>query len=338
MTVEAAPRRIHLYRPHNQLGDLLLNVPAIRAVRERFPQSHITLVVGRQNAAAVVGQPWADVVRVVDTRNFIGVVGAALRRGPRPDLSVFFSTVSYSRSGAMLVAWSGARERVGFDAARWGAPDAARLTRAVPYPDGALHQSDVSMTLAAALGATQRPPPPYYVPDPSLVASAPAGAVYVHPGAGKLKNRWPADRFAAVIREWLREGRDVQFLEGPQDGGTVEAVHAALGRTLPVVRGESIPRLAARFARASLYLGNDTGPLHLAGAVGAPTLGVYGWTDPAEWSPVGARVRAVRANDARLESIEPAAVLDAAGPLFETVPAATRGASSPPTEEGCLST
>jgi len=186
----------------------------------------------------------------------------------------------------------------------------------VPYPSGALHQSEISMALARAAGAERRPPPPYYVADAASTARAPAGAVYLHPGAGKLKNRWPADRFAAVARELLGRGREVWLLEGPQDGGTVESVNAALGRSLPVVRGETIPQLAGRFARASLYVGNDTGPLHLAGAVGAPTVGIYGWTDPLEWAPVGRLVRAVRAPDASLPSIDPASVLDAAYALL----------------------
>ncbi len=316
MTVDAAPSRIHLYRPHNQFGDLLLNVPAIRAVRERFPAAHLTLVVGRQNAAAVVGQAWADEVRVVDTKNFIGVARAALRRGPRPDLAISFTTVSYSRSGSLLVALSGARERLGFNASRWNERDAARLTRVVPYPEGTPHQSEVSMALARAAGAERKPPPPYFVADAASVALAPEGAVYLHPGAGKLKNRWPADRFAALARELLHRGREVWLLEGPQDGGTVEAVQASLGRALPVVRGESISQLAGRFARASLYIGNDTGPLHLAGAVGAPTVGIYGWSDPREWAPVGRLVRTVRAADASLDSIDPVSVLDAALPLL----------------------
>ena len=63
------PARILLYRPQNQLGDLLLTVPAIRSIRQRFPLAHIVLVVGRQNAHAVLGQPWADEIRVVDTRH-----------------------------------------------------------------------------------------------------------------------------------------------------------------------------------------------------------------------------------------------------------------------------
>ncbi|HSQ61247.1 MAG TPA: glycosyltransferase family 9 protein [Acidobacteriota bacterium] len=324
---DSAPRRIHLYRTHNQLGDLLLNVPAIRAVRERFPDARLTLIVGRQNAAAVLDQPWADEIRVVDTRNFVGTVGAALRRGPRPDTAVAFSTVSYSRSGALLVAWSGARERIGFDAARWGERDAARLTRVVPFPGGPVHQSEVSMALARALGAERTPPPPYYLAPAELVARAPRGAVYLHPGAGKLKNRWPAPRFAAVARDLLARGLDVQLLEGPQDAGTVAAVSEALGRPLPVVRGETISMLAARFARAALYVGNDTGPLHLAGAVGAPTVGIYGWSDPREWAPVGATVRSVRAADASLESIEPAAVLDAAWPILQPTRSEERCAS-----------
>jgi ADP-heptose:LPS heptosyltransferase len=328
--VDAAPRRIHLYRPHNQLGDLLLNVPAIRAIRERFPDARVTLIVGRQNVAAVAGQAWADEVRVVETKNFAGILHAALRRGPRPDVAIYFSTVSYSRSGGLLVAWSGARERVGFDPARWGSRDAARLTRAIPFPEGNPHQSELSMTLARAVGAADRPPPPYYVADPAFIARAPEGAVYMHPGAGKLKNRWPAERFAAVARELLRLGREIWLLEGPQDSGTVEAVLGALGRPLPVVRGESIAELAGRFARAGLYVGNDTGPLHLAGAVGSPTVGIYGWTDPGEWAPVGRLVRAVRAPDARLESIPPALVLDAALPLLSRTPDGT--------EERCLST
>lgn len=315
----SAPRIIHLYRPQNQLGDLLLNVPAIRSIRERFPTAHVTLVVGRQNAGAVLGQRWADEIRVVDTRNFLGVARAGFRGllGPRPDLAVYFTTVSYSRSAAMLAGWSGARERVGFDPARYGERDRAALTRRVAYPEAPpLHQSDVSLLLARAAGAGARPEPPYYVPDPVLRAAAPLGAVYLHPGAGKLKNRWPAERFAALARELVGRSLAVWWIEGPQDHGTVEAATAALGMKLPVARGESIPMLAARFARAALYIGNDTGPLHLAGATGCPTVGVYGWTDPAEWRPVGACVRSVRAADGKLESVEPRDVMAAAAPLL----------------------
>ena len=318
----AEPRTIHLYRPQNQLGDLLLTVPAIRSIRERYPRAHLTLIVGRQNAAAVQGQRWADSIRVVDTRNFLGVARQGLRavRGPRPDLALYFTTVSYSRSAAMLVRWSRARARVGFDPTWYGERDRAGLTRVVGYPrdpeSGPLHQSEVSLLLAREAGAGARPDPPYYVPDPTLLARAPEGIVYIHPGAGKLKNRWPADRFAAVARELLKRGRAVVSLEGPQDAGTVDAVTAVLGVALPVVRGESIAMLAARFARAALYIGNDTGPLHLAGATGCPTVGVYGWTSPDEWRPVGRCVKSVRAPDGKLESIAPRDVLDVALPLL----------------------
>src|SRR5882672_4938798 len=147
-------RTIHLFRPQNQLGDLLLNVPAIRSIRDRFPRARVVLVVGRQNAAAVLGQRWADEIRVVDTRNFFGVAGGGIHglKGPRPDLAVYFTTVSYSRSAGMLVRWSRARARVGFDPATYRERDRAALTRRVGYPGaaraagaGALHQSDVSL-------------------------------------------------------------------------------------------------------------------------------------------------------------------------------------------------
>ncbi len=310
------PHRIHLFRPHNQLGDLLLNVPAIRSIRGRFPRAHLTLIVGRQNAAAVMGQPWADEVRVVDANDFLGVLRASISPGARPDLAIYFTTVSYSKGGALLVRASRARERIGFDPARYGKRDLAGLTRALPYPERPLHQSEVCWTLAAAAGAGPPPPPPHFIPNPALLAAAPAGVVYLHPGAGKVKNRWPAERFAVVARELLALGREVHWIEGPQDHGCVAAATAALGKTLPTVRGEPIANLAARFARASLYVGNDTGPLHLAGAVGCPTVGLYGWFDPGEWSPVGSAIRTVRAADHSLNSISPTEVLDAVLPVL----------------------
>jgi ADP-heptose:LPS heptosyltransferase len=314
------PLRIELFRPQNQLGDLLLNVPAIRAVRDRFPAAHITLIVGFQNAPAVLGQGWADRVRVVATRGVRALWSALVRSGPRADLAIYFTTVSYSRSGAWLVRASGATRRVGFDPAHYGERDRAALTEAVPFPRGDLHQSAISLALARAACAASPdlvPPPPYYVPDPSLLDRAPAGAVYLHPGAGKVKNRWPAGRFAEVARTLLARGLEVSWIEGPQDEGCVEAASRALGRSLPVVRGETIPMLAARFARAALYVGNDTGPLHLAAATGCPTVGIYGWSDPTAWAPVGRCVRSVRAADASLESIPPEQVLGAALPLLQ---------------------
>jgi ADP-heptose:LPS heptosyltransferase len=317
------PRSIELFRPQNQLGDLLLNVPAIRSIRERYPGARITLTVGPQNAAAVLGQTWADEIRVVDARNLLGVMRASLRRPSRPDLAVYFTTVSYSKGAAHLVRRAGAHERVGFDPGHYGERDRAGLTRSIPYPERPLHQSHVNLALASAVGAGATPPPPYYVPDPALLERAPSGAAYLHPGAGKLKNRWPAERFAVVAKALLERGLEVHLLEGPQDAGTVDRVLEALGRTLPAVRGESIPMLAARFARAALYVGNDTGPLHLAGAVGCPTVGIYGWSDPAEWAPVGACVRSVRAPDLALESVTAEQVIAAALPLLAEEPCAT---------------
>jgi ADP-heptose:LPS heptosyltransferase len=311
------PRRIHLYRTHNQFGDLLLNVPAIRAVREAWPGARVTLIVGRQNAAAVLGQPWADEIRIADTRNALGVLGAAWPLRPRPDLSVYFTTVSYSKSGALLARVCGARERVGFDPVRYTRRDSAKLTRVVPYPDGHPHQSEVSLALVRAAGATGPvPPPPYYIPDPTFLSRAPSGVAYLHPGAGKLKNRWRAEGFAEVAAELSRRGLEVWLIEGPLDAGTTGAVLERVGHPLPVVRGETIPMLAARFARAAIHIGNDTGPLHLAGAVGCPTVGLYGWSDPEQWKPVGSRVRAVRAPDHSLDSISASDVLDAAIPLL----------------------
>jgi len=113
------------------------HVPAIRSIRERYADAHLVLVVGSQNAAAVLGQRGLDEIRVVDTRNFLGVARAGIldRGGRAPTSRSNFTTVSYSRSAAMLVRWAGAPERVGSIRRCTGERDRAGLTRRVPHPE-----------------------------------------------------------------------------------------------------------------------------------------------------------------------------------------------------------
>jgi ADP-heptose:LPS heptosyltransferase len=127
----------------------------------------------------------------------------------------------------------------------------------------------------------------------------PTGFLAVHPGSGSPQKNWPAARFAELIGR-LSPGRAWLLSLGPADGGAealADQPGAVVTRDLP-------PRaLGAVLARSGLYVGNDSGVSHLAAGWGAPTLALFGPTDPAVWRPLGPHVRTLRADDSRLESI-----------------------------------
>jgi heptosyltransferase-3 len=145
-----------------------------------------------------------------------------------------------------------------------------------------------------------------------IAASLPRGFLALHPGSGSLRKNWPAGRFAELVG--LR-GRGAPWLlvRGSADDDAARPLGdlpgAVLARNLPV------RLLGALLSRAGLYIGNDSGVTHLAAAAGAPTVALFGPTDPATWSPVGPRVEVVESEDGTMEGVGVAAVLDSIGRL-----------------------
>jgi heptosyltransferase-3 len=122
----------------------------------------------------------------------------------------------------------------------------------------------------------------------------------VHPGSGSPRKNWPPERFAAVV-EAVAGGEPWLLVEGPADA---EAV-ASLSRLAGVVHARELPArvLGAVLARARLYVGNDSGVSHLAAAWGAPTLALFGPTDPGQWAPVGPSVTVLASADGTMDGL-----------------------------------
>ena len=128
----------------------------------------------------------------------------------------------------------------------------------------------------------------------------PAGRPYVaiHPGAGAENKCWPLDRFLAVARGLRDGGVGVVFVLGPVErerwrDGRVERIQGAF----PVMLGEGLGVLAGVLSEAAGYLGNDSGVSHLAAAVGAPTVAMFGPTEPRHFRPIGRAVRVLAAGE-----------------------------------------
>jgi heptosyltransferase-1 len=122
--------------------------------------------------------------------------------------------------------------------------------------------------------------------------------VLIHPGAGWGAKRWPASRYGAVAEELTDCGMTVLVNAGPgEESLAAEVVTASRGRATVV--GCSLEQLIALSRRISLAVGGDTGPLHLACALGKPVVGIYGPTDPSRNGPYGSSFRVLRNPESR---------------------------------------
>ena len=120
--------------------------------------------------------------------------------------------------------------------------------------------------------------------------------VVLHPGAGGRHKRWPAERFATLADRFAELGYAIAITRGPADDDAVAALRCQVRLARPeVLDGMPLDELAKILARASLFVGNDSGITHLAALLEVPTLAIFGPFDPAYWAPIGPDVQVLDA-------------------------------------------
>jgi heptosyltransferase-2 len=185
-----------------------------------------------------------------------------------------------------------------------------------PVPAGG-HASEWLERPALLLGAEESPLPPDMVATASEMAQVEAflrGHHHplwaIHPGSGSPAKNWPAERFALLARELGPPGL---LIEGPADVDAVAGLaRAGLGLR---VTGLPLRTLGALLQKVGLFVGNDSGVTHLAAAWGAPTLALFGPTDPTVWRPVGRRVVVIGSPSGSMHDLPVADALRAAHAL-----------------------
>jgi heptosyltransferase-1 len=300
-TADAAPIRRILVIRTSALGDIVHCLPALRALRAGFPQARIGWVVEDVFAPLLERDPDLDEVLVVRLRRW--------RRSPlsrttlrelrsslaaleafRPDVVL---ELMGNHKGGVLAAVTSCERRIGLEAGHRREPSSAMwLSERVPARGS--HAVDRALSVAAALGVPREFPG--FGADRILAAAAgqalspgETGAVVIHPGAAWPSKRYPAERWGRVAAEiGRRSGRPVLISAGPGECRLAAEVEAASGGVARPAAASDLPRLVALLAGAALVLGGDTGPLHLAHALGVPTLFLHGPTDPARHGPYGA--------------------------------------------------
>ncbi len=304
------PARILVVRQQNQMGDMVCATPVFRALRESFPGAEIALVTAPVNSGVVLNNPHLDQVFTFEQkmwRNPFRLVRFVGRlRSFDAELAFVLSSVSFSVTSAALALASGARYVVGADSLPFG-HDISRHAFSLEMPSiPHLDRHSVLHSLAPleAIGITTSDTSTVVVPSLAEENSAAdileslgllRGYWAIHPGAGKKQNIWPAQGFASVAQKVVEAGHQVLILHGPADA----SVLAELLTQLPESCEEQVftaPNCgigvgAALLRHADRFLCNDTGVMHLAGALKVPTLALFGPTDPEFWKPPAAEVR-----------------------------------------------
>ena len=289
---------ILIFRP-GALGDTLLAFPALAALGRVFAGARLVAIgnapaLGLARAAGLVDEAWsfdlpqwADLfreegIRSLEARSLLAISEHAILWMRDPDSVV---ARNLRASGVPRIVSAPGRPPEG---ERVHATDYLLLTLAGWLNDEALAAA-ASFTLASE-PAAQR-----WVEDEWRqrgLSGAPVLAL--HPGSGGRHKCWPAERFVGLAGRFIAAGWRVLVIEGPADEAPASQVMQGLPpEQAQRLSGLSLSQLAAVLARVALYIGNDSGVTHLGALVGAPTLALFGPTDPVIWGPRGPRVQIV---------------------------------------------
>jgi heptosyltransferase III len=288
-----------LFVTANRLGDAVLSTGLLDYLIRTYPGASITVACGPVAEGVFQRMPGLDRVIVIEKQPFgghwLGLWGKTVTR--RWDLVVDIrgSALSWlvpTRRRAVMVPGSGPKIK-----------QLARVLGLQEAPLPVVWFSTEDSTRAASLFHSGRP----------VIALAPT--------ANWAPKVWPADRFVALFQRLAdthMPGAMPAVIAGP---GETEALMAkpvlqALPNAIDLVGRLSLPEIAAFLSRTGLFVGNDSGLMHLAAAAGTPTIGLFGPTNAVEYGPAGMRRSVVTGTDKQMTSITVSAAVEAAGRLL----------------------
>lgn len=292
LSASRRPLKILIIKP-SALGDIVHSLPFLAAVHKRYPEAKIHWVVAKGLHSFLEGHPLIERLWILDKegwkqiRRFRHILPEinTFRKGLKEehfDISVDLSGLL--RSG--LITWAaGARCRLGFSDSDEGSP--FFYTHKIEGGDQ-IHAIDRYLKLARLLDCDtsqiEYPLPP--LPAASeLLAALPVEFCIMAPSAGKKANRWPAERFGQLAANLPLPS---VVISSPADSHIVEEVVAASnGKAINFAGRTGLKELVSLIAKASFFICNDTGPMHIAAALDVPVFALFGPANPIRTGPYG---------------------------------------------------
>ncbi|NLW50324.1 MAG: hypothetical protein GXY85_05695 [Candidatus Brocadiaceae bacterium] len=303
------------------LGDVVHALNALSLLRRARPDAHIAWAVEERFAGLLRGHPFIDELILIPRTAWGRMLANPFRwyavsremrrlarrlREGRLDASVDFQS---SLKSAWLVRAAGAPLRIGFDRGISREFNWLVQNRRVHAPRGGVHRIERDIALLAPLGIRSEYADPVLPVDPAARRTVDAGLngrlgsgplVVIHPGTSRFAafKRWDPARYARVADALIeRRGADVVVSYGPEDRQVAEElVHHMRCPAVNAPPTANLAELTALLARADLFIGGDTGPMHMAGALGVPVVALFGPKDAVQTGPFTSRSIVVTAD------------------------------------------
>ena len=297
----AKVRRILIVRT-DRIGDVVLSTPTITAARKAFPNAYIAVMVSPQTREIVNGNPSLNEVIVYDKKGVFQTLRfAKCLKNKKFDLAL----ILHSTNRVNLISFlAGIPKRVGYARGKMD----FLLTDRLPYKKrlGEKHEAEYSLDVLRSIGVdariSQLVMPVRKENEENidgLLKESGLGQgeriIVLHPGASCISKMWPQENFARVA-DILVEKFDARILlvSAPEHVRIGEGIRGLMKNRPVFLCGEtSLGDLAALFKRTNLFISNDSGPVHIACAIGVPVISIFGRKDtglsPERWGPLGNR-------------------------------------------------
>ncbi len=289
----------------DRLGDLVLTTTAIKAVREAYPDAHIAIIVRPYGKLLVDGNPYIDEVITYDKLGLHRSVGATIRFALRLRKARFDRAVIFHPTNRMhLITYiANIPRRVGYDnKLSFLLTDRIKNTK----HKGEKHERDYTLDLLKALGISSQEKELFVALDDNARLrieqilsnhgiAAKDTLVTLHPGASCVSKIWPSERFAKLADALIEKNNiKIAVISGKdkRDLFCAESVKGFMQKeAIFLTGGLDLRELAALLKRSVLFISNDSGPVHVATAVGTPVLDIFGRNQPGlsslRWGPLG---------------------------------------------------
>lgn len=285
------------------IGDFILTLPALRLLREGFPDCHIEIMAYRRVLPLVNQRFYADSVRCIE----YGPMAACFN--PKAEMAAdmaeyflsFGQIVSFLYDPDALFRRSlekiGVKNLLGISP-RVGEHEHASIQLAKPLNSLALFLEEPAARFHHTAEDAESAAPFLEGLTPNFLS--------IHPGSGSSKKNWPVDRWEEVIASYLDidSKRSVVVVGGEADEEPLSYLKSSFGSRIRILESLPLNTLGAVLAQSGMFLGHDSGISHLAAATRAPCLLLFGPTDPGVWAPHGDHVRVLRAPHGNLENLE----------------------------------
>ena len=309
-------RAILIVRPHNQFGDMLASVSLLRAVKETYPECRITLIASPENYHSVVKNEFVDELFVFDKKKLINpnyYLQFKKVLSKKYDLAIVPVTVAVSATSCILAGLANAKFKIGPRSLNGEVNrNAFVFTHSVDLnwkkcPDA--HVSDFILDLVRPFGIKTK----NYGTSISFTSEdikfaedfikqvhkeSARKLIGFHIGAGKTQNKWPLQKFFDSINS-LKEcfDFDFYFTGSGADKDEIKFMKERFASDAGFFIDNTITQLAALISLSDLFITNDTGVMHVAGATSVSQISLFGPTNPFNWAPVGPNKYFIRKSD-----------------------------------------